>query len=323
MLEYIKVGWKWLVGIIVASLVTLLISYISRLIFKRKVFFGLWRLVWRFRSLLVRLVRRFASLLAIHWASLVLILFGILWILDRKVNLLLIHWVGLLLVLFAVFIWILDHKVRHLNGKVSHLEEYVTSSFEDDFKADLKKNWDYRGTWRLIPGGRLSVTQSEKGGITRVGHLWTDYNFEFTAVIVNRCIAWIVRAQDLFNYYMIQLDPDKVRPHLRFRGRWISAPQKQYRLAIDSKEHGLPIQVADPIGVRTEVRGWEIRVYVENKEIYHKQDFFSMRFINEKFELVPFGLGVEAVPPFITGRVGFREFKEEHGRFSWCRVRPL
>lgn len=126
----------------------------------------------------------------------------------------------------------------------------------------------------MIPGGKLSVTQSEKGGITRVGHLWTDYSFEFTGVIVRYCIGWIVRAQDLSNYYMIQLNPTEVRPHLRVGGKWIAAPQRKDGLAIDSKEHGLSIEPEESIEIRTEVRGSEIRVYVKNEETYHNQKFF-------------------------------------------------
>lgn len=288
--------------------------------------------IYIFRKKLWNLLKGLVNLLIIYWMSFVLgFFFMLIWILDRRVNLLIIHWVGLLFVFFAVFIWILDRKVYRLkrkdltilNGKVSHLESYVVESFEDDFKADPNRNWDYRGKWDLIPGGGLSVTQSEMGGITRVGHLWTDYSFEFTAVIVNLCIAWIVRAQDLSNYYMIQLNPTDVRPHLRFRGKWISLPQKKYGQAIDSKDHGLSIKLKEPIEVRTEVRGWEIRIYIKDQEIYHHDDFFSMRFINKEFELVPFQPGVEAVLPLITGRVGFRIDAQEHGRISRCRVRPL
>lgn len=238
-------------------------------------------------------------------------------------KLLVMHWEILVFIVFAMF-------MRLLYLKIHRFEKYVAPSFKDDFKSkkDLDKNWDYKGNWLPISGGGLSVTRSEIGGITRVGHLWTDYSFEFTGVIVtpvikHQCIGWIVRAQDLSNYYMIQLTRTEVRPHLRFKGQWIRLPGKKYGLAIDSKEHGLSIEPKEQIRIRTEVKGLEIHVQVNNKEVYHKEDFFSMRFINKEFELVPFELGVEPVPFFMAGRVGFREHGEEHGEFSRCRVRPL
>lgn len=235
---------------------------------------------------------------------------------GRFTNLLTMHWVILAFVVFAI-------SILALYLKLHHLKKYVAMSFKDNFKKDLEKNWDYRGTWRPVPGGGLEVTQSEVGGITKVGHLWTDYSFEFTAVILNRCIGWIVRAQDLYNYYMIQLDRVNVRPHLRFAGRWVKSGQVEDAASIITTPHGQSIHPDNTIEVRTEVRGSEIRVYVNNNQIYHDQEFFSARFIDQGFVLVQPQPGAIAVPPFTTGRVGFRESPVETGRFSWCRVRAL
>ena len=236
---------------------------------------------------------------------------------GRFVNLLVMYWRDLVFVVFAILI-----LVFYFN--LGRFKKYIATSFKDDFKKDLHKNWYYiDGTWELLPGGELRVTQSEIGGITRAGHLWTDYSFEFTAVIVNRCIAWIVRAQDLFNHYMIQLDRVNVRPHLRFAGRWVSSGRVEDAASIITTPHGQSIHPDNTIEVRTEVRGSEIRVYVNNNQIYHDQTFFSARFIDQGFVLVQPQPGAIAVPPFTTGRVGFRESAREIGRFSWCRVRPL
>ncbi len=245
------------------------------------------------------------------------VLSGVEKLLWRLIILLTMHWVILVFIIFAMFIWGLYRKLHRL-------KKYVSMSFKDDFKKDLHKNWYYiDGKWELFPGGELRVTKSEIGGITRAGHLWTDYRFEFTAVIVNRCIAWIVRAQDLFNYYMIQLDRTNVRPHLRFAGRWVSSGRVEDAASIITTPHGQSIHPDNTIEVRTEVRESEIRVYVNNNQIYHDQTFFSARFIDQGFVLVQPQPGAIAVPSFTTGRVGFRESAEETGRFSWCRVRPL
>ncbi len=311
MLDYIKAGWKWLLSAIGLAFVTLLISYALQLILKRAILSWFWRLV-----------RRFAHLLIIHWISLVFAFFFILiWILDRRANLWVIHWVVLLFVFFATIISILYSKISHieryatsLDHKLRHLKGHVAILFEEDFKTDLEKNWHYEGQWKIISGGGLSVTQSEKGGITKVGHLWTDYSFEFTAVIVHQYIAWLVRAQDLSNYYMIQLNTTMVRPHLRILGKWI---------LLDEKPHNLSIQLNKPIDICTEVRNLGISVYVNGKQIFNEKEFFSVEFIKEKLGALPFGADTAKALPFRKGKVGFRMSAQEHGRFSRCRVRAL
>jgi hypothetical protein len=233
------------------------------------------------------------------------------------INFLIIYWVGFLFVVFAMIILILWHKLNRLNN-------YVAISFKDNFTKNLSKNWDYQGKWELVHGGELSVTQSPMGGITKVGQLWRDYSFEFNAIIVHPPIGWVVRAQDLSNYYMIQLTPTKVRPHLRFGGEW---------LVLSEKEHKLSISENTPFKVRTEVRGLEIRVYVNDKEIYYDNKFFSLKFlqvisplpltikgVEESLQIGPLRPNAVTVPAFTTGRVGFRANGEEHGRFSRCRV---
>lgn len=326
MVNMVGVWWEWVKGEIVPIL-TILAFVIAFLVYMR----GRWSLVRKLGGRFTDFGKWLANLMTMRRASLVLVVFGILiWILGREVSLLIIHWLGLLFVFFAVLIWILDRKVyyvkkdlRTLYDRLPRLESRVAVSFEDDFKEGLHKNWHYYGQWELVPGGGLSVTQSKKGGITRVGHSWMDYSFEFTGIIFNRCIAWIVRAQDLSNYYMIQLSPTQVRPHLRFQDRWVEARQKKHGQAIDEKDLNRLLQVDKLLKIRTEVRGWEIRVYVNTKEIYHKQDFFSMRFVDQQFVLVEGGPGALMVPPFITGRVGFRMTGSEHGKLFRCRVRPL
>lgn len=275
-------GWKWLAGTIVSIILYILISSFFEFVLKKRIFSWVGKLATTLINLFVMLI---------------------------------MHWVILAFVVFAI-------SILALYSKLYHVKKYVAMSFKDDFKKDLERNWDYRGTWRPVRGG-LEVTQSEVGGITKVGNLWTDYSFEFTAVIVNRCIAWIVRAQDLYNYYMIQLDSTHVRPHLRFAGQWVKSGRDEDAASIITTPHGQFIQPNKTIQVRTEVKGPEIRVYVNNNQIHYDRTFFSLRFINQEFVLVQPQSGALAVPPFTTGRVGFRESADEKGRFFRCRVRPL
>ncbi len=285
-----------------------------------------------FRKGLVRALKWLFRALTIHWTSIVFVLFVILiWKFESGFTVFPSFWLALLFTVITVSIWVLHRRLDYVKRRVSTLCDEIGRAqthegllFHDAFGQHPHKNWQYHGQWELVPGGGLSVTQSEKGGISRVGHSWTDYSFKFTGVIVNNCIAWIVRAQDFSNYYMIQLGPGVVRSHLRYGGRWIKAPQGRHRHAIDERAHNIPsTELAKPLAIRTEVRGLEIRVYVNNHDVYYDESFFAMRFINHEFVLVPLGPGVTTVPAFTAGRVGFREAKTEQGKFTACRVQAL
>ncbi len=222
------------------------------------------------------------------------------------------YWLILVFIVFAIFILMLFLKLHRLG-------RFVATSFKDNFRKNLNK-WDFVGQWEITPHGELSITQSGIGGITRVGHLWTDYNYEFDAAIVNARIGWIVRAQDLFNYYMIQLDQNNITPHLHFAGRWG---------IIAGVAHNLNISLNHRLKIRTEVRGSTVRVFINGTEIYYNNTFFSMKFIQFNlqnpmfFDFVPLQPNAIVVPPFTAGRVGFRMDGAEHGRFSRCRVQLL
>lgn len=237
---------------------------------------------------------------------------------GKFVNLLVMRWNVLVPVVFGMFFAMIIKVLylrfrrdkRDIERRIMHLERYAKPLFKDDFEAGLERNWEHEGEWN-IDSGELCITQSEKGGITKVGHQWDDYSFEFTGIIVNQCIGWLVRARDLSNCYMLQLNPFLIRPHLRLED-W-------YRL--EEKPHGLPLRENEPIHVRTEVRGLGISVYVNEKKIYHEEEFFSADFPKKKGVLL--GEDLTTRLPFRKGRVGFRLSSKENGRFSRCRVLSL
>lgn len=206
--------------------------------------------------------------------------------------------------------------------RFQRLAKYVAIGFKDNFKNKLNKNWDFQGDWQLVPGNQLLVTQSDIGGITKVGQLWTDYRFEFDAVIVNDRIGWVVRAQDLFNYYMIQLTPTMIRPHLRIAGQWV---------LIGDRPHNQQIAINKWYHIQTDVRGPEIRISVDQQEVYYNNDLFSMKFIqfvpqqggNPTTQATPFQPNTIVVPAYATGRVGFRMWGTEQGRIAHLRVKSL
>ncbi len=235
---------------------------------------------------------------------------------GKFVNLLLIYWDILVPVVFGMFfamviawLYLRFRRVEQkIGGRIVRRERYNKLLFKDDFKADLEKNWEYEGEWR-IDSGELRITRSERGGITRVGHQWDDYSFHFTGIIVNQFIGWLVRAQDLFNYYMLQINISQVRPHVCLGGNF---------LLIEEKPHGLRLRQNKPVHVRTEVRGLGISIFINKKKIYNEERFFSREFLKHKTLVTEASLTAQL--PFRKGRVGFRLSAQENGTFYRCRV---
>ena len=109
---------------------------------------------------------------------------------GKFVNLLVMRWNVLAPVgfgmFFAMIIKVLYLRFRRdkrdIERRIMYLERYAKLLFKDDFESDLESNWEYEGGWN-IASGELCITQSEKGGITRIGSQWDDYSFEFTGVL--------------------------------------------------------------------------------------------------------------------------------------------
>lgn len=217
----------------------------------------------------------------------------------------------ILLLIFTIYMYDLTRRFK----------KYFPIYFKENFRRALAKNWEYTGTWQIVQRNQLYVTESDIGGITKFGHWWSDYIFQFQGTIVNDRVGWIVRAQDLFNYYMIQLTPTHIRPHLRIAGRWI---------VLTEIPHNQQIQLNEDFKISTEVRGAEIRVAVNGKEIFFDPNFFSLKaLISEttpggiELKVVPLQPNTMIVPPFSTGRIGFRMCGNEAGRIKKCKVTML
>lgn len=66
----------------------------------------------------------------------------------------------------------------------------------------------------------FSITNSESGYIFSKCLTWSDYKFFFKFKISKDCLGVIVRAVNLSNYIMLQIQPNGVKPHIRINGGW-------------------------------------------------------------------------------------------------------
>ena len=189
--------------------------------------------------------------------------------------------------------------------------------FTDNFKKDLSLNWDFEGQWRIAEENTLLVTGSDSGGITKIGSTWENYTFTCDAKITRKCLGVIVRAQDLNNYYMFQIRPDKIRPHRRIAVPLIedaitnepnndkeninkSQPEEKDIAKYKFVKYDIIWQVFDPptpinprlddwFKVKVIVHGESIQLYINNE----------LRFQSDAFLKIP------------MGKVGFRNHMTE------------
>lgn len=206
--------------------------------------------------------------------------------------------------IFTIWIWL-----SRLNGR-------FLTRFKDNFSGDLRSNWDFEGPWRMAEPNTLLVTGSDEGGLTKVGAIWENYTFTFDARITNQCIGVIIRAQDLNNYYMLQINRDQIRPHRRVSIPIIeeaaaSLHDKEDKniVKINTIKFGVGWQVFDPpTPLKPEVDGWfKVKVIVqgESVKLYINDDLF---FQQDSFLKIP------------TGKVGFRNSGTEAALIRNVRV---
>jgi hypothetical protein len=180
--------------------------------------------------------------------------------------------------------------------RIDSLRSRFSKGFKDRFDGKLDDNWDYKGPWRIPERGTLIVTGSDEGGITKSGSHWENYSFSFDAKIISECIGVIVRAQDLNNYYMFQIRPDKIRPHRRIavpviidgdiKGKndnELKVNAVQYFIAWQTEQNSpslnsIPIipPLEDWFNIKISVKGQSVSIYIDGSLIYHRLDLLQI-----------------------------------------------
>jgi len=88
-------------------------------------------------------------------------------------------------------------------------------------KRQDKDDWIGRGSFEYKrTNNSYLITDSEPGYIFSKTLSWNDYKFEFDFKILNICLGAIVRAINLSDYTMFQINMNGIRPHIRINGGW-------------------------------------------------------------------------------------------------------
>ena len=176
--------------------------------------------------------------------------------------------------------------------------------FEDNFKQGLIR-WEYEsGKITIENTNELSITRSSTGVLTKNGQNWRNYVFRFETKIANKCSAWIVRARDFNNYVMFQFNKSGIRLHYRIQGMWdVAKEEKPVRVKITDNEW---------FNVKIEINGDRAIIFIKDTEVYN-EEVFSSNPEDPKIKFISFPVG----------RIGFREWGQEHAYFRNIRVNVI
>lgn len=190
-----------------------------------------------------------------------------------------------------------------------------------------EKDWSGRGKFFYLRNERsFEITESGVGYIFPKTLIWDDYIFAFDFKIINKCLAWIVRANNLSNYIMLQCNFDGVNPHIRLDGQWIvkSHDDADVNLSFDEK---LSPDTWYRAIIICEKRNIRISVYDKNKPIFDRHWVLP----DQMIALYPTSLDPKDPKPirivqnidFDLGAVGFRNDSDEKGLIKNIYVEKL
>lgn len=89
--------------------------------------------------------------------------------------------------------------------------------------SDWPDKWIFNGCPKLMDEGNLAI-QSSRAGCLLENYFWKNFRmtFEMKFMTEHKTIGLVFRAEDLDNYFMIQLSKKHgcFKPHIRYRGGW-------------------------------------------------------------------------------------------------------
>lgn len=100
-----------------------------------------------------------------------------------------------------------------------------------------KKDWVGNGYFDYDQKNKsFLIKDSDAGFIFSKCFDWTDYEISCEFKILNNCLGVILRASDLSNYLMLQINKkaNGIRPHFRANGGWLPKEPEEYGLKFEN-----------------------------------------------------------------------------------------
>lgn len=187
----------------------------------------------------------------------------------------------------------------------------------ENFDDTGLRNWIVTGKWRIEQDENnhfLTVTDSEVGGILKPCLLWTDYVFQFETKIVHSNSSWIIRANSLHNYVMLQCGIKELNPHFRIDGGWLRS---------DSVAFSFELPTNAWFNVKVTVDGSRVAVVIKHED--KEAEVFDRYLLEPPLKFVPLEPGGPSrlLRSYPIGSVGFRAYDTETAYFRNVKVRRI
>lgn len=136
-------------------------------------------------------------------------------------------------------------------------------------KESQANEWIGRGDWKFNRTEKcFEISNSNVGYLFPKTLLWDDYSLEFDFKIIESCCAWIVRAQNLSNYVMLQCGNDRINPHIRLDGQWMIIGKEETTLSF---KQNLSLDNWYKASLTCDKRNIRIQIYSQEAEIFNRQ----------------------------------------------------
>jgi len=194
-------------------------------------------------------------------------------------------------------------------------------------KPGSEKDWIGIGKFfYMVNANCYEITESHAGYIFPAVLDWSDYKFEFDFKVVNRYLAWIVRANNLSNYLMFQCGLDGINPHIRLNGQWIIKNHQDSDVNFTFKENLSP-DTWYHAKIFCEKRNIRLVIYNKKFPLFDRHWKIPERLlINYKTSLDPKDKNLAQLVQnidFDFGAIGFRNHGDEKGLIKNIYIEKL
>lgn len=170
----------------------------------------------------------------------------------------------------------------------------------------------------------FEITQAGDGYIYSNCLVWSDYEIQYDFKILKSCLGLIVRAVNLANYAMLQINLTGVRPHVKINGGWIVWEAQQADLEYPNQS--LSLDKWYSCKVRCLRGAINICIYSEKGEVINREWKlpqgtllipFNHRENDPKPVEIPFPVNLE------YGSIGFRDSGHEKALVKNIVIRKI
>lgn len=197
---------------------------------------------------------------------------------------------------------------------------------------DWPSNWVFTGRPNSTDSSEL-VVQSTRAGCLLKNYFWKDFRmtFEMKFMTEHKTIGIVFRAEDLDNYFMLQLsDKHKcIKPHVRYQGGWdvfqpvetdIFGDTGYLNVSLEVKNNTVYLEVKNHLEF-TWVLPTHVDVNYRESGVEIKESGTINEDINKGIKIaghvqdIPFRLGY--------GKIGFRASPGEGAIIRGLKIKPL